>query len=147
MTDMGEAPDVAGRRLDGAGFTIGAEVDAALRRSLGDTAALDGAAHAVWVYIATQRGMGLSVAELCAACDFDVADGPMLASSQLTLPGVLRVDTFYEVQGEIQSLVRKDSKKLGAMDLLTYELRLIEPGSAPVAVARNVWVLPRGRAT
>ena len=46
--------------------------------------------------------------------------------------------------GEILSLVRKKSRKLGVMDVLTYRLRL-HPATGGDAVLEtdNVWVLPR----
>jgi hypothetical protein len=49
----------------------------------------------------------------------------------------------YRVQGEIVSLVRKTSRKLGVMDVLEYRLRLVDAEFRPVLETSNVWVLPR----
>jgi acyl dehydratase len=142
--DLPPAPDVAGTRLDGAGiFTISAVENAALCRSTGVEPRLDGAAHPIYYYIATQVAMGQTVAGLCAVCDFDVEDGPMMGSSAVRFSAPLRTGGQYKVSGEILSLVRKRSRKLGVMDVLTYRLRLHELEGRTVLETDNVWVLPR----
>jgi hypothetical protein len=56
----------------------------------------------------------------------------------------LMVGESYKVSGEILSLVRKQSRKLGVMDVLTYRLRLHPAaGGDPLLETDNVWVLPR----
>ena len=139
------APDVAGTSLDGTTiFTIDAQENTALCRSIGVEPASDGSAHPIYYYIATQVAMGKSVAGLCAACDFDVDEGPMMGSSGVRFSAPLTVGTDYRVTGEILSLVRKMSRKLGVMDVLTYRLRLHRlPDGECLAETDNVWVLPR----
>jgi hypothetical protein len=139
------APDIAGISLDGTKvFVVSAEENARLCRSTGIEPAADGTAHPIWYYVATQVAMGKSVAGLCAACEFDVDDGPMMGSSGVNFSGPIVVGEQYRVTGEILSLVRKQSRKLGVMDVLTYRLRLVPvSGAAPVLETDNVWVLPR----
>jgi hypothetical protein len=140
-----EPPDVAGYRLDGPGCTISADENATICASLGSAPAADGSAHPVWCYIATQTGMGLTVAGLCALCDFDPDDGPMLASTAMRFERPLMVGTHYAVTGRITSLTRKGSRKLGTMDLLAFTLNLDLPDGSRVCSIDNLWVLPRGR--
>jgi hypothetical protein len=140
-------PDVAGLVLDGAeDVVIAAAENAALCEAMGVAPAADGQAHPSYFYSATQVGMGLTVAQLCAACGFDVEDGPMLAGSEARFHAPLLTDTPYRVRGEIVSLTRKASRKLGSMDLLEYRLRLVAPGGAVAVETTNQWVLPRGGA-
>jgi hypothetical protein len=143
-TPLPPAPDVAGTSLDGTDtYVITAAQNAALCRSTGVEPAADGSAHPIYYYISTQVAMGKTVAGLCAACEFDVEDGPMMGSSGVEFSGAMKVDTPYTVQGEITGLVRKRSRKLGVMDVLDYRLRLIDPDGTPVLETANVWVLPR----
>lgn len=100
-------------------------------------------AHPIYYYVATQVAMGKTVAELCAACDFNVEDGPMMGSSEVQFSTPLRTEVPYMVSGEILSLVRKRSRKLGVMDVLTYRLRLHGPDGAMALETDNVWILPR----
>ena len=142
--DLPPPPDVAGIRLDGtSAYTISAEENAALCRSTGIEPADDGTAHPIYYYVATQVAMGKSVAELCAVCDFDVDDGPMMGSSEVRFSNPLRTGLPYRVSGEILSLQRKRSRKLGVMDVLTYRLRLHAPDGSTALETDNVWVLPR----
>ena len=143
--ELPPAPAVAGTSLDGTNvFTISAEENAALCRSTGVEPATDGTAHPIYYYIATQVAMGKTVAGVCETCEFDVDDGPMMGSSGVRFTEPLMVGQSYRVTGEILSLVRKLSRKLGVMDVLTYRLRLHrEDGGACVLETDNVWVLPR----
>jgi hypothetical protein len=137
-------PQVAGVSLNGStDYVISAEENRALCESTGVAPAGDGSAHAIYFFIATQVGMGMTVAGLCAACDFDVAEGPMMASSKVRFSRPLITGQPYRVTGRIVSLVRKPSRKLGVMDMLEYLLELSLPDGTPVLSTTNVWVLPR----
>lgn len=142
--DLPAPPQVAGISLAGTKlFTIDAEENRALCESTGVAPAADGTAHPIYFYIATQVGMGMTVAGLCATCEFDVEDGPMMASSKVTFSRSLVTGQPYRVTGRIVSLVRKPSRKLGIMDMLEYVLELSLPDGTLVLCTTNVWVLPR----
>lgn len=142
--DLPPPPQVAGTSLVGSGtIAISAADNAALCRSTGVAPAPDGSAHPIWFFVATQVGMGKTVAGLCAACYFDVADGPMMTGSRVTFSVPIRVDTPYRVEGEIKGLVRKRSRTLGVMDIMEYELRLVGADDDAVLVTTNSWALPR----
>lgn len=144
MQPLPPPPDITDRDLSGLSpFRISVEENAALCRSTGVEPAADGTAHPAYAYIASQVGMGASVAELCTRCGFDVADGPMITGSQFRYAAPLRVDAPYRVDGEILSLTRKPSRAFGVMDLLTFELRLVDQAGAVAASALNTWALPR----
>lgn len=147
MADETVPHPVVGRSLDGhTPVVIDRAENDALCASLGIAPAADGSAHPSYCYSATQVGMGLTVAELCAACDFNVEDGPMLANVAVRFVRPLMTDTPYMVRGEVLGLDRKASRKLGAMDLLRYMLRLVDVAGEPVLEITNLWVLPRGEA-
>jgi hypothetical protein len=137
-------PQVAGISLAGTKpYVISADENRALCESTGVAPAADGTAHPIYFYIATQVGMGMTVAALCAACEFDVEEGPMMASSKVAFSRPLITGQPYRVTGRIVSLVRKPSRKLGVMDMLEYLLELSLPDGTPVLSTTNVWVLPR----
>lgn len=142
--DLPPPPKVAGISLDGCDpYIISAAQNAELCRSTGIEPAGDNTAHPIYYYVATQVAMGKTVAELCAACDFDVDDGPMMGSSEVRFTEALKTEIPYHVSGEILGLERKRSRKLGVMDVLTYRLRLKGEDGKPVLETDNVWVLPR----
>jgi hypothetical protein len=144
MLDLPPPPPVAGMSLAGAqSYVISADENRALCESTGVAPAADGSAHPIYFYVATQVGMGMTVAGLCAACEFDVEDGPMMASSKVAFSRPLITGQPYRITGRIVSLVRKPSRKLGVMDMLEYVLELSLPDGTPVLSTTNVWVLPR----
>lgn len=142
--DFPPAPDVAGTSLSGTTpYTISAEENRQLCATINAKPAADGSAHPIYYYIATQVGMGQTVAGLCAVCDFDVEVGPMMAGSKVVFSQPLMTDQPYHVTGSIRSIERKKSRKLGVMDLMVYDLSLSLPDGTPVLTTTNSWVLPR----
>jgi hypothetical protein len=134
---------VAGTTFPGGSYRVSREENERLCRAVGAVADPDGRAHPIFYYIATQSSMGISVAELLALCDFDVADGPLMVGSEVSFQGELRIDQDYGVTGKINSLVRKPSRAFGAVDLLSFELSLLNHDNAPIVTCTNQWVLPR----
>jgi hypothetical protein len=132
---------LAGTPLPEGVFVITAEEDAELRDVIGSARAAAGLAHPLWAYIATQRGIGISVADLCRLADFDVADGPMLGSTELEYLGTLRSGVAYRVAGEVLDVVRKHGRS-GTFDVMRYRERLIDRAET-VATATSTFILPR----
>lgn len=94
-------------------------------------------------YVAGQVGMGLSVEQLLALCDFDIADGPLMTSVAISHPQSLRVEIDYIVVGEIVSLVRKPSRAFGVADTLEFRTTLVDPEGDVATVCTSRWMLPR----
>jgi hypothetical protein len=131
------------RAFPGGRYRISREENLALCAAVEAQPDPAGRAHPIFYYIASQSAMGLSVAELCALCDFDIADGPMITQSNVVFDGEMLVDREYVVSGEIVSLVRKPSRTFGAVDLLTFNLQLEDADGGICATCTNQWVLPR----
>ena len=129
--------------IPGGTYRITREENLALCDAVNTDPDPNGLAHPIFYFIATQVGMGLTVAELCERCDFNVADGPMITRSDAEFEGELQVDTDYDISGEIISLVRKPSRTFGAVDLLTYRLRMDHEETGLSVVTTNQWILPR----
>jgi hypothetical protein len=99
--------------------------------------------HPVMAFVAAQRGLGVSVAELFRLWGTEMSDGPMLTESTLEFPGEFRADVEYRVRGTVVSVVRKSGRTLGVFDLLTARFELFDAAGEPVAVVTNVYALPR----
>ncbi len=134
--------ELPGTVLPAGSFTISASENADLAGVLEGPAPAGEAAHPLWAYIATQRGIDIGITELCALADFDVADGPMLGSTKLTYGEPLQVGVEYAVQGEIVDIVRKEGRS-GTFDILTFRERLLDPDGEEAASATNTFILPR----
>jgi hypothetical protein len=138
-------PDVAGLSLPGGTYRITPEENRDFCASVGAEPDPAGLAHPLFFYIASQCGMGLSVAGLLALCEFDVDDGPMMTSSDARFTRPLRAGTEYRVKGEIVSLVRKPSRTFGMADQLRFRL-ILSDGEGEAVEAISSWILPRGGA-
>lgn len=135
---------VPGTALPEGTFTISRLENDQLADVLGQSPYLDaGHVHPLWAYIATQRGIGVGIAELCAIADFDVNDGPMLGSVDIEYSGRLQVDVQYRVVGEVVGIERKSGRRVGTFDVLTYRERLLAPDNSEVATVTNSFILPR----
>jgi hypothetical protein len=129
-------------------FTISAAENVDLLAAIEAGVASDpGLAHPIWAYFATQRGIGASVADICALADFDVADGPMLGSVEVDYLAPLALDTEYRVTGQALGIDRKVGAKTGTFDILAYQLALEAPDGTTVATVTNTFILPRRELT
>jgi hypothetical protein len=131
-----------GTELPAGEFTITSEEDARVLEVVGGEPAGDGTAHPLWAYIATQRGIGISVADLCALADFDVNDGPMLGSSELEYHGPIRIGEPYRVTGRVLSIDRKQGS-IGKFDVMAFQEDLLASDGTLVAVSTSTYILPR----
>jgi hypothetical protein len=144
--DSGPFEHLAGRELPEGAFTITREEELRLAEAL-DSPPDASHPHPVWAFIATQRGIGLEVDELCALADFDIADGPMLGSVELTYARPLELDTAYRVTGEIVGVERKQGRRTGVFDVLTFSERLVTPHGEVIATSTSRFILPRREGT
>ncbi|HTK61529.1 MAG TPA: hypothetical protein VL595_04100 [Pseudonocardia sp.] len=130
------------RPLPGGGWAFGPHESWLLHDAVGSTP--EQAAHPIMAFLAAQRGLGLTVAELFALFGTDMADGPLLTESTLELHTDLHPDVSYEVRGTVVSAVRKSGRTLGVFDLVTARFDVLEPdATVPAATVTNVYALPR----
>jgi hypothetical protein len=132
---------LVGQRLPGGRFTIAEHESWLAHDALYSTP--QERPHPLMAFIAAQRGLGVTVAELFGMWGTAMSDGPMLTGSSLELPGELQVGVEYAVRGEVTSVVRKSGRTMGAFDLLTARFEVIGPDGAAVAVVTNTYALPR----
>jgi hypothetical protein len=123
-------------------FVISPTEDRLVHEILGEEPSSTGRAHPLWAFIATQRGIGTSVAELCALAEFDVLDGPMMAGWNAEFAGELVTDYSYRVTGEVTDIVRKRGRS-GLFDLMTFVERLVDEHGHAVVATTTTFVLPR----
>lgn len=145
-----ELPDAAalanrlrGHRLPGGEFVV-AESDVPTVAHLVGSRSRD--AHPVFASIASLRTLGMSIAEMCELCDFDLADGPLLGECDIEFEAPMRAGVRYVATGAIESYERVASRRLGTLDRLRFVVSLATPEGAQVARVSYLWLLPRGRA-
>lgn len=134
---------MTGTPLAGGTFTIPPDEDRRYRELVHARPPRDGDAHPMWAFIATLRGMGVTIAETLALAGADIeADGPMHGELDIELLGPLRTGVSYRVSGEVVGVERKHGRSLGPFDLLRLRYVLADD-EGPVASYATAIVLPR----
>ena len=103
----------------------------------------EGTAHPMEVYYGALAGMGISVDELFALVGARAEDGPMFGEAEIELHRPLRVGATYSVSGGITGVVRKEGRKAGVFDIVTFRLELTGEDGEPAAASTNSFIFPR----
>ncbi len=103
----------------------------------------DGPAHPMEVYYGALAGMGISVDELFALVGASADDGPMFGEATLEVETPLAVGASYDVTGSIVGVTRKEGRKAGVFDIVTFRLELAGADGAVAAVSTNSFIFPR----
>ena len=96
-------------------------------------------------YYAAIAGMAPSLDDIFAAAHSSAEEGPMFGEAGLEIKRPLQVGGTYRIEGGFTAAERKESKRLGFMDLVTFELKVIEDGGDVAVISKNTFVFPRGR--
>jgi acyl dehydratase len=134
---------LAGTALPGGDARISAAEDRRLVEAIGGVPDPSGALHPLWAFVAMRGGVGVTIPELFALVEFDVADGPMIGSTELEWRRPLQAGEAYRVGGEIVGVERRHGRRTGAFDLMRVRERLLDGDGAEVATAAHAFVLPR----
>ena len=96
--------------------------------------------HPIAAFVLANRG--ISLADLFRLFGSDINDGPLLAESSIELHRPLAEDADYEVRGEIESVERRRSRRIGPFDRITCRFDLFQAGDLAATVT-NVFAVPR----
>jgi hypothetical protein len=124
MFGLDQLETLPGRAFPGGSFLITAQEDATMRDVVGAPPRAGDVAHPIWMFAGPQRAMGISLDDLFGWCGSSAADGPMLGETQLAMPGPLLVGRRYAVTGGIVAATRKQGRRAGVFDIVTFELNL-----------------------
>jgi hypothetical protein len=132
---------VVGTLLPGGTFSV-AEYERWLSHDAMQSPPLpEGMLHPVWVLLGALRGMGMTLEELTAIAD--AGDGTLFGETELLQYQPLRTGVVYSVRGAITDMTRRQSRKIGLMDLMTFRIEIIDPAANVVAVSVQVFIIPR----
>jgi hypothetical protein len=101
--------------------------------------------HPVLVYYAAVQGSGVDFQDIFDLFDGDGDSGIMLGEQRFVFDAPLQVDREYAVEGGIVDVIRKEGRRAGVFDVVTFELRVLDGGDQ-VAVSTTSFVFPRREA-
>ena len=100
--------------------------------------------HPVLAYYAAVQGSGTTFDEMFTLMEHQEDAAVMLGEQKFEFAAPLQVDHQYTVEGGVIDVVRKTGRRSGAFDIMTFELRVSEPGAAePLAVSTTSFVFQR----
>ena len=85
-----------------------------------------------------------SLDEIFAYAHSSADAGVMFGEASLEFHAPMQVGATYTVTGGFTAVDRKESSRLGIMDLITFELQMHDGDGNHVATSSNTFVYPRG---
>ena len=105
-------------------------------------------AHPSLGYYIAMAGLGVSIGDVMALLEGSPDSGVMFGECELEFHGTLHAGVAYDCEAEITAIERKQGKRAGVFDKLTFRITVAERGeSAPSVVCTNTWIFPRADAT
>lgn len=103
----------------------------------------DGVLHPVWILLGALRGMGVTIDDLTELAEVGPGDSTVFGETVFEQAEPLRTDVEYRVRGGIRDLARREGRRAGTMDLMTFRLELVAPDERVVAVSEQTFVFLR----
>jgi hypothetical protein len=138
-----ELEQLVGTSFPGGRYTIEPYRHWLTADAVGDAPTSSGTASPMQIYFGAMAGLGLTLDELFALVGSSAADGPMFGEAEIEQRRPLRIGETYDVRGGITGIVRKEGRRAGIFDILTFRLELVDSEGEVAGVATNSFVFPR----
>jgi hypothetical protein len=99
--------------------------------------------HPVWILLGSLRGMGLTIEELVGLAGMDPGAGVLFGETEICQIEPLRTGVEYTVTGAVTALERRQGRRAGTFDVLTFSIELALEGKT-VATSTQAFILIRG---
>ena len=100
--------------------------------------------HPVWVLLGALRGMGVTIDDLIELAGSKADEGVVFGETILEQTRPLASDETYVVHGSITDVRRRESRRAGVIDLVTFRLQIDDEEGTQVAASTQTFVFPRG---
>jgi hypothetical protein len=100
--------------------------------------------HPVWILLGALRGMGLTTVELVGLAGAGPQDGVLFGETELEQLAPLRTDVDYRVTGGVIALDRRQGRRSGTFDVMTFRLEIADADTGEtVAVNSQSFIIKR----
>jgi hypothetical protein len=141
--EVDELSALIGKPFPGGSYTIEPYRHWLMQDAVGGPATREGVASPMEAYYGALAGMGLSVDELFALVGATADDGPMFGEAGIEVRRPLEIGSTYRVSGGITGVVRKEGRKAGVFDIVSFQLELVAEDGEVAAVSTNSFIFPR----
>jgi hypothetical protein len=134
---------LVGTGFPGGSYTIEPYRHWLMNDAIGDRPTTSGTASPMEIYYGAMAGLGLTLDELFALAGATAADGPMFGEAEIEQRHPLQVGETYTVRGGITGAVRKEGRRAGVFDIVTFRLELVDDEGEVAGISTNSFVFPR----
>jgi hypothetical protein len=137
-----------GRELPGGALRIERWQSVLLDRALRAPAAVPGEEHLaspVWLVVASLRGMGITVDELCALAEQRSGDTLLFGGVVVEQSGDLAVDADYRTTAAITDIDSRTTRDGRTMDSVVVVVRVLDPDGLERGSVTSTYLFKRGR--
>ena len=136
--------DLINHKFPGGSFTIDKEINNLIKSSTGleisKSTSNEYLVHPIFSMVAL-NSIGYTLEELFNLLNYDVRKGPMLGECDFNLLDNFNLDRIYKVNGFIESIESKVSKKIGNFDIMSFKLEITFENRI-VSKINYKWILP-----
>lgn len=138
---------VVGHRFPGGRFTVAPYEHWLTCDVVGAPPSREGVAHPMFVYYAALGGMGINLDALFGLVGAVADDGVMFGEAAIDIITPLQVGATYDIRGAVTDIVRKQGRRAGVFDVVTFALDVVDTAGTVVGRSTNSFVFPRRGAT
>lgn len=144
MIPEGTMAALVGHRFPGGTYTIARWENFLLHDAMLVERGEDATAHPAFLFHAPLAGVGVTIADLFALCHAESDEAVRAGEYVWEFERPLREDVAYRMEGGITAVERKDGRRGGKMDLVTFTIELADAATGVVdARVTNTWVFLR----
>lgn len=143
MLALEELQALVGTELPGGSYTIEPYRHWLMADAVGAEPTRSGVADPMEAFHAAIGGKGLSWDGLFALVGASAEDGPLLGGAELELHRPLEVGATYAVRARVEAAERKQGRRAGVFDVVTFRFELVAADGAPAAATTTQFLFPR----
>jgi len=103
-----------------------------------------GLAHPAMLFHVPIAGVGVTIADVFALCEAESDEAVRAGAYVWEIERPLREEVAYRMEGGVTAVERKEGRRGGMMDLVTFRIDIIDPERGGVdASVTNTWVFLR----
>ena len=138
-----EMQDVVGHPFPGGTYTIEPWENTLLCDVMGVPPLPDPIAHPSFLFHATLAGAGVRIPDIFELCRAESDEAVRAGEYHWVLHRPLLVGETYRMSGGITGVERKQGRRGGLMDVVSFQIDLHDEGGEPVASTTSSWIFLR----
>jgi len=138
-----EMQGLVGRPFPGGTFTIEPWENVLLSDVMGVEPLPDGIAHPAYLFHAPLAGAGMRISDIFELCHAESEEAVRAGEYRWVIHRPLRVGSTYRMSGGFVGVERKQGRRGGLMDVVTFEIEIRDEDGEPAASTVSTWIFLR----